>query len=404
MHFPKLTPLQSRFLASFAASAVLVILYLSLTRPNTAYAIELDSRIHSDHNHPIVLDDALLDEDDEEAEHSYSNLWGRAAAGSNALPNNHWRGLNLVAGETQNYVFPSEAVLGPHGTTGPGLPYDNTTKRGIEDNLLELRKRQNGNTVYITLTTCTQPTANGSQTGDAAIPPQLEIYITTSQSDQSPGPSSTDSSVQTVTASGGYASATVEASGDVYIGVSAPNTTTFDGIWFYQLAASVDAPFHQANETWPNLFFVDSDDHAALLITNDTTQSLSNSSNFKDWITLPPPYGMFAHSMADPAILGVQNSYCGLKSYAEVQANVPGVEADQNVAGMTSRGQGGKPKEQFYLNGLNATTQYYGFLGMYGNSTDEGAGVVGGGGKVWQVMNFTTKTGMALPDPFYLLH
>lgn len=68
-------------------------------------------------------------------------------------------------------------------------------------------------------------------------------------------------------------------------------------------------------------------------------------------------------------------------------ANLPGAQSG-NVAGMTSRGLGGAPKEQFYISALNASSQYWGFLALEGNSTP---GMIGGGGKIWSAVNFSTK-------------
>ena len=110
---------------------------------------------------------------------------------------------------------------------------------------------------------------------------------------------------------------------------------------------------------------------------------------------MKPPYGMFAHNQNDRSILGVQYSYCGLNHLAQIVAGL-GAE-NQNVVGMTTRGLYNKPKEQFYVNDLNASSSYWGFLAMQGNSTASGNGVVGGGGKVWSAVNFTTKTGLVSP-------
>jgi calcium channel MID1 len=184
----------------------------------------------------------------------------------------------------------------------------------------------------------------------------------------------------------------MKASNDVHVGISALNITGFTGSWNYEIAASVDDPYHSVNETWSNLFFVDGDNHAALLITNDTTEANASSQVYQEWMTIRPPYGVFAHNMNDSSILGVKNSFCGLSNYAQIMANLPGVDS-QNVVGMTNRGLGGKPKEQFYITDLHATSRYWGFLAMAGNSTP---GVIGGGGKVWMAMNFTTKTGKLL--------
>ena len=62
---PKLTPLQSRFLASVAALALLALIYWSLSDPRFAYAAELDfdgagqSRGGEDHNWHRIAQTAL---------------------------------------------------------------------------------------------------------------------------------------------------------------------------------------------------------------------------------------------------------------------------------------------------------------------------------------------------------
>ena len=334
-------------------------------------------------------------DDETDASNLESGLLRRASEGVSALANNGPQNRNINAGDTQNWVFPKEVVNGPPGVVGPGLPHDNGTQLAHTPALSELRRQQKEKTVYVTLNTCLQPSRSTSSGGDEqSIPPQLQMYISQSSSNQEPGASVSDSNQLAVQVNGGYAIATLEADDDVYVGITAPNGSTFSGLWNYEIACSIDAPFHSSNETWPNLFFVDGDNHAALLITNDTTQTEPNSTTYQEWMAMPPPYGMFAHNQNDPSILGVQYSYCGLRSYAQVIANQEGVD-NQNVASMTNRGLGGKPKEQFYITSLNASSNYWGFLVTEGNSTASGAGVVGGGGMVWNATTFSTKSGEA---------
>ncbi|EXJ79882.1 hypothetical protein A1O3_08167 [Capronia epimyces CBS 606.96] len=387
---PKLTPLQSRFVASLAASLVLLAVYLFLSKPHFAYAAELGPRIPpEDHNHYLIYDEGESDIFGEGAQGQEAvKIVSRAEAGVSALANNAPQNSNINVGETQHWVMPKDVIDGPGGTTGPGLPSDKLETRELDEEVGGLKKRQDGKRVYITLNTCLQPSPNTTD-GDASnsTPPQLQMYISLSQSNQKPGPESGN----TVEVDGGYAIYEVDADNDVFVGVSAPNTTQFAGIWNYEIAASVDAPFHGSKSNVTNLHFVDSDNHAALLITNDTTQAQPNETVYQDWMNLSPPWGVFAANHNDTAILGVKNSFCGLKNTARLAANVPGIES-QNVAKMTNRGLGGKPKEQFYITGLNATSQYWGFLVMNGNSTASGNGVVGGGGTVWQAIDFQTKT------------
>lgn len=404
MHFPKLTPLQSRFAASFLASAVLVILYLTVTSPKLAYAADIDSRIREDHNHPIIgpiLDfeqeseiggvlDSLYEPDFAGFDRS---IIGRAPAGVSALSNNAPGQMNIEAGETQNWVFPKEALAGPLSPPTPGLP--SLVEREFEDTARqELKKRQNSKTLYITLNTCLQPSQNSSGSSPQA-PPQLQLYVSQSSSNEKPGPGA-NSDQQEQTALGGYAELQIDAESDVFIGVAAPSTSTFSGIWNYEVAASIDAPYHNLDHA-TNLYFVDSDSSAALLVTNDTTQAFPNQTTYQEWMALSPPFSIFAHNQNDSSILGLQNSFCGLNNYAQIRQTVAGKVTGQVAMSMTNRGIGNKPKEQFYVSGLNRSSTYFGFLAMNGNSTASGGGVVGGGGRVWQAMNFTTKIRMSPP-------
>ena len=398
MLLPKLTPLQSRFLASLLASAILVTLYLILTSPQFAYAVDLDSRIPPDHNHPILLDsDNPLEESEADLEDDKRNaesLHGFASRATQSLvtelENNSPRNLNIDFGKTQNWVFSIQSIK--PGIPAVQLPQDNATDGAELQARNELSRRKDQKLVYITATTCLQPTASDPKGSGNIIPAQLTMYVSTNPSNTNPGPFASDPQQQVVEFSGGYALTKVNATKDVHVGISALNLTGFTGTWNYAIAASVDAPYHSMNDTWPNLFFVDGDNNAALLITNDTTEANASSPVYQEWMDMNPPYGVFAHNMNDSSILGVKNSYCGLLNYSQIKANVPGFN-NQNMAGMTNRGLGGRPKEQFYINNLTATSRYWGFLAQPRNSTP---GVIGGGGKVYMAMNFTTKTGKLL--------
>jgi calcium channel MID1 len=377
---PKLSPLQSRFAACLSASVVLLLVYLALTKPQFAYAQELDSRIpHEDHNHYLILEDGEFDESEEDR-----LLQPRAEDGVSALANNGPQNRNIEIGALQNWVFPKEAINGPHGDAGTGLPGVKRSETPLEADVGELNKRQSGSTVYISLNTCLQPLSNTTD----AIPPQLEMFVSLSSANQKPGPGNGTP----VSVIGGYAEFQVSATDDVFVGIAAPNTTAFTGIWNYEVAASIDAPFHSYNSSAPqNLFFVDSDNHAALLITDNTTQAEANETVYQEWMKLKPPYSVFASDQNQRSILGVQRSFCGLMNNAKVAANMDNV-TNQDVTTMTNRGLGGKPKQQFYITGLNATSNYWGMLVIQGNSTASGNGVVGGGGTVWPAISFATKT------------
>lgn len=414
MQFPKLTPLQSRFAATFAATLFLVALYYFVLSNlgGFAYALDVDPVIRQDHEYPLLIEGGST----HEADGAQSSVVRRVPAGMIALGNNQFKLSNIKIGETQWWVFPKEAVLGPKASPTPGLPayipantssdgvttQDSKKRRGEEDlngdedddeNEDENGLSKRSTTVYVSLNTCLKPDLNTTDPKAAQnepLPP-LQVYISTSEKLQQPGPGIDSPDQRMYTADAGYMGATVAADGDVYIAVAAPNTTAYKGIYNYQLAASIDAYFHSVDDTDPFLFFIDSDINSALLVTNNVTQSSPNSTNYQQWMHITPPFTIFAHNVNDSAISGLERSYCALSQLAQLRKGNNAISV-----GMTSRGLGNKPKEQFYITGLNRSSTYYGILGMEGNSTDSGNGVVGGGGKVWRPMNFTTKSGAYL--------
>ena len=388
MPFPKLSQLQSRFAVSLGATLLLILIYLSLSKPSFAYAAGLESRKPSDHNHPIIfespndLENDFEPVEDEVGQSEEVRYVKRAPDGVRALSNNEPQNMNIEPGMTDNWVFTLEDIQGPHGVQGIGLPSDATVTGNMSDDGLRMElKRQALTRVYITINTCLQPTLTNAND----VPPQLQLYYSTSSDMEKPGAGTGGIGVEF---EGGYGIIELNATDDVYIGLSAPNSSSADGFWNYEIAASNDAPYHfWSNET--DLLFVDGDNHAALLVTPDLADP--NTTVFHDWMKLnPAPYGMFAHDQTNRSILGVSRSYCGLLHNAKIKANIPDV-SNNNVGTMTSRGIGGAPKEQFYISALNASSEYYGWLAMTGNSTYQGPSVIGGGGRVWANMTFRTK-------------
>ncbi|KMP03338.1 calcium channel MID1 [Coccidioides immitis RMSCC 2394] len=405
MPCPKLTPLQARFAACLAATLFLIFLYLIPLNIRFAYAIDVDSIIREDHNHPIVLDldipfgvaelgaqehpDVLAKED----LHQNVSLVRRAPEGVDALANNAPRLKNIRMGETQYWMIPKDVLTGPKSPRSPGLPtvvQPKNEKPEADGILFERERKRDGGlsrrstTVYVTLNTCIQPSLNATQRSDDSSPPQLQLFYSEDGSVKEPGPDTPE--VLSIGFDDGYASAEIQADGDVYIGVFAPTHPRYRGMYNYEVAASVDAPFHSVQPDAPFLYFVDSDSQAALLQTNATTAAKPGDESYKEWMKLdPPPFTMFAHNMNSSDIFGIQKSYCGLSKNAQMSRIGGSLKTRMTNRGLT-------PKEQFYITGLNRSSGYYGILAMEGNSTASGNGVVGGGGKVWKTMNFTTKS------------
>ncbi|OOQ87606.1 calcium channel subunit Mid1 [Penicillium brasilianum] len=312
-----------------------------------------------------------------------------------SLGNNQFQDSTLEVGGIQWFFVTKEVVNGQKATTISTLPAS-LSSRDVKENddiKFELRKRQQAEplakrdqtTVYLSVTTCRTPTSNSSGTVPGSFP-QLEIYYSTDESLEKPGPGKDDSLQTMITAEGGFANANITTDGDIFIGVVARNSTTFSGNYEYQIAASIDAPFHSVHDDDSFLYFIDADVSAALLVTNNLTQSEPNSTNYQEWMKLSPPYTMFAHNINNSALAGLERSFCALNRLSTL-----GRISNSTEMGMTSRGLGNKPKEQFYITGLNRSSTYNGILAMIGNSTQSGNGIVGGGGSVWKAMNFSTK-------------
>ncbi|KAI7362639.1 P-loop containing nucleoside triphosphate hydrolase protein [Hortaea werneckii] len=304
--------------------------------------------------------------------------------------------LNIQAGNTTIWKYTKELLNGEYANETVGLPGKVGQKRVVPPQRhAELRKRQDGDTrqVFVSINTCLQPTWNATGMQERA-PPQLTLYVATQSGKEDVGPGSGPGQIVRELDEG-FANVTVNATGDWYIAVHAPTLPAeFVGVWNYELAVSIDDYYHVLNPVDPFLHLVDTDQTSALLVTSQLTQNTSDSEVFKEWMELsPPPFTIFAANQNHTATMGIRNSYCGWSNAKQImgdQSDMQGTGTGVQM-GMTTRGIGDKPREQFYVTYLNGSSSYNAVLAKAGNSTNSGAGVVGGGGKVWQMINFTTK-------------
>lgn len=420
----KLTPLQSRFLASVVALALLALIYWTLSTPHFAYAAELEfdgsgrSRIGGeDHNwHRIARDDLDGDEDvigvhsdwREEVRRDSAGVYVRATQQKTTSGNNDANVENIQPGDTMVWRFPKDQLMSEHAERGPGLPSDGSMasdkveerhidlRRWVDDfddaGFAELEPRQDSRRIYISINTCLQPDYNGG--GTPSAPPQLTLYVATSSGNTNPGPQSDPNSQVAIPLDEGYANYTMMAEGDSYMSVYAPGLPDgFGGDWNYELAVSIDDYYHSLTPNHTNLFLIDSDSDSALLVTGNLTQANSSQPSYQEWLDLKAPYILFASPSSSPKLYGLQKSYCGLKQNAQIagkQSDPSGSDTNVQME-MITRGLDHKPKEQFYITNLDKASIYHAVLARPGNSTDSGSGVVGGGGRVWKAVNFTTK-------------
>ncbi|KAF2182709.1 hypothetical protein K469DRAFT_635989 [Zopfia rhizophila CBS 207.26] len=438
MQLPKLTPLQSRLLASVIATCLLIIIWISFQPHHFVYAAELSPLPVSPEEYsqlgqpiPETRDTRILElEEEEEVEEGNGgyvpefayfdrSLIGRQDEEVVDLTNNEKREGEMNPGDTRNFVLKSQSQskrtdagidlstpLGKRRHDNDSKDYtsgvlDDLEALGPEGSIGELRrnnlgdgeqgptvtKRQNGNQVYISVNTCRQPAPNVTLITED--PPQLTLYISTSSNNKKPGPDATnDLATEPVPLQGGYANFSVQADSDVYVGVSAPQLTRgWDGSWSFEVAASTDGFYHSSNDESTFLFLVDTDSYSALFITPNLTMEDSSPEEKRSWMEREIPFTMYAFAQNDWGMEGLERSMCGLRGQFN---SIPSIKVEGK---MIDRWADRRPKGQFYIQGLNASTTYNGFLAM--NATEDGMELlgnrVGSGGMVWKQFNWTTK-------------
>ena len=365
------------------ASSILLLgcLLTTLLHTQQIHALNGDSVPQEIQNAPYSLDTPTnleLSAEGENYEPDFLGLdrsiIGRAEGDDQALANNDPGQLNIEQGKNQYWTFPKQALLGPQSPTTSGLPSNilpwipTPTPNSPDDRIL-----------YISLTTCLQPNPNNPKSEGA--PDQLKLYVSTNPGNQQPSLTNNDYAVPV---DGGFGWLNISVKGDVYFGISAPSSNDFTGVYNYQLTASIDG-FYASYINMTYLNFIDSDTSSALLYTNNVTNDNSSAQDFQEWMGGKPRFSIFAQNQDNPSILGLQRSICALQDLADVRASTAG-DTSMTLAG------NGQPKQQFYVPSLNRSSSYYAMPAMIGNSTASGNGVVGGGGIVWDVTNFKTKS------------
>lgn len=347
---------------------------------------------------PVAIDSfnglELRDSINEDGESNGLDLVRRASDDAKPLGNNQFVSASLKIGSVLWFYLPKDVVNGPHAADVAGLPAyvpdpDDDDDTSSSD---ELRRRglseRASKSVYLSLTTCGKPHSNKTTGHKDSGFPQLEVYVSNSEKLEKPGPGEDENLQDMYTAVGGYVAITKDTDSDVFIGVAAPNSTDHTGDYTFQIAASIDHYFHNVVVDDSQLHLIDADVSAALLVTSNLTMASRNESNYQQWMNMIPPYTMFAHNVKNTALNGLERSFCALDRLSQV-----GRISNSTEVGMTSRGLGNKPKEQFYLTDLDRNSSYSGLLAMVGNSTSSGNGTVGGGGTVWKPISFSTKAG-----------
>ncbi|RPB26846.1 hypothetical protein L211DRAFT_780828 [Terfezia boudieri ATCC MYA-4762] len=311
-----------------------------------------------------------------------------------ALRNGVAQNLNIQYGELQHWYLPETEVF---GTTTDSKGGANTELRKREDGDgdgdgdtaaddgaggLLVERASSSRQVYITFNTCLQPEFNTSLPLEAPLP-QLQLYISNDTSNKAPGPKIKNKPQVTLPVVQGFGSVVLEATGQIFVGVYAANLSDseqakYQRVWNYEIAISTKAPYHSFRSK-KNLYLIDSDDNAALLITgNMTTTNMPNQEEVEKIMKADAPYRLYAQSSQYTSpFRGLERSYCAISKLA--QLNIANVDTS-----LTTRGLGHLPKQQFYLTGLNSSSTYLAYLAKPPTNVTSGV--------IWDPLTITTKT------------
>ncbi|KAL2262744.1 hypothetical protein VTK26DRAFT_229 [Humicola hyalothermophila] len=404
------SPLQPRLAAFLATLRLLLLLSLALFRLGVATAAELREAL------PAFLEDVgfpsnpdVRNPDDPIYEPEFllfdRSIIGRAPPGVTSLTNNEPMPMNVDKGTTQRFVFvppglssreAEEDRLGvraEHNSsqqqdTGAGATENEDAQ---DDEGPRLAARQTSRRVFISANTCEQPQPiDASKT--TQDPPQLILFVSTSEENQSPGPSADPASQESIEFKEGAVMYNLTTNGEVYIGIHAPNVSdAFSGIYNVKIAASVnDYYFRYEEASDPGVFLVDSDYQGALMITHDLMKA--PNPKLEAELMTTQPYVLFAHNKKDRTINGLKRSFCGLQNFAQIAATGDSRQTSTVRTSMTKRPPGNLLKQQFFFSGLNSSAEYTVILAKDEKSTSKRQVTETPGGTVFTETSFSTKS------------
>ncbi|KAF4973539.1 hypothetical protein FSARC_203 [Fusarium sarcochroum] len=326
------------------------------------------------------------------------SIIGRAPSDLALLTNNGPDSRKLSAGETVCYTVDKKTLFGDDKRdVEDHEPVDDTEESGHQNS-----RRATTKTVYISANTCSRPTLKAKDKNKTPEPaPQLSLYVSTTSKIKcldSKNYNQTNSDLKRVPFEEGAATLGINATDAIYISIASPNITEkHDGEWSYQIAISFDEYFHvyDARNDTAQLLLMDFDSTSALLVSKNLTQ---DSSETQQIMKRPPPYQIFVGDEKLKSIDGLRHSACGLKQSADIWANDDETGRHNNLVttGVTTRGPGQLPKQQFLIAGLNHSTSYSGILVKMpdpNSKRDTKSGrTIGGGGIVYRATSFETSS------------
>ncbi|RYC65517.1 hypothetical protein CHU98_g691 [Xylaria longipes] len=420
----QLSPLQSRLAASVIASCLVIVLYLFLFAPQFALAADLAGIPSSNLDHDgafYEIEDTAdsLDVRGPSYEPNFSlfdrSIIGRVMDGANPLDADSPTRSNINPGSTIAYVFEAASVSGrsaqEHDTSYELRRRLNGTQEVVEGDEkdessadLDLMSRQApSKTLYISVNTCNQP-SRISPDQTTMDPPQLTLFVSTSSENTSPGPGKDHGTQKTIVFDEGAVIYNTSLDRDVYFSISAPEVSdkyfSTSLPYNYEVTVSLDGYYYSYDgSSQPNLYLVDSDASSAYLTTLNLT-------SHPDQVISAPPYTVFVQSTTNLDINGLRKSYCGLSGWAQIRPLNNGIS--QATIGLRQGGEANLTMQEFYISGLNPSTNYTGIVALNTSLTlqkrkeSNSGGGSAGGVVVYKGVNFTTKPNGACAFVFNL--
>ncbi|KAJ3479650.1 hypothetical protein NLG97_g8267 [Lecanicillium saksenae] len=392
---------QSRPAASLAAT-MLTILYM-LTFSTSTIAAESPANIGTTGVDVYGLDLELGDTYEPSFAAFDSSYLGRRADVIGPLDNNVPVKSNLKPGQAACYQLKKSTVFpGSNDNTaknGRSLDFDVAEAPMNSSSEAGIVTRQNSQRqpIFLSANTCLQPhRVPGDDKADIESP-QLTLLISNSSQLGCPDMSMQDTpNIQKRTFDGGAVMLNYNFTDDLFISVQAQNvSSSYDGVYFFELAFSREDFYHRYEGKDGQLLWLDSDASSALLVSKNLT---TDADETKQIMAGGELFQFYIDNELFPRLHGVRHSTCGLQTNAQIYATPDGKGNLNSLVHMkmTTRGPGGFPKQQFFVTGLNDTTQYRGVVVKAPNATAtkrDGEGIVGGGGTVYASTSFNTVSG-----------
>ncbi|OAA66267.1 calcium channel subunit Mid1 [Cordyceps fumosorosea ARSEF 2679] len=381
------------------AAAISTLLFILAVSPAVAVA-ESAANIGSTNLDGYKLDLDLGDTYEPSFAPFDSSYLGKRANVIGPLVNNVPSTSNLKPGEAACYQIKKTIATDSQASGTNARRFDLAVEAATNSSAgagILARQDSQKLSIFLSANTCLQPwRVPGADKADME-PPQLTLLISNSSQLGCPDLSMQDTpNIQKQTFEGGAVMFSTNMTEDLFISVQAPNvSSSYQGGYFFELAASTQDYYHRYVGKEGQLLWLDSDASSALLVSKNLTINMDESKRIMEQ---GMQYQFYIDNELFPRLLGIEHSTCGLKTNAQIYATPNGTgNLNQLVhMTMTTRGPGGFPKQQFFITGLNDTTEYRGIIVQTPNATvakRDGEGIVGGGGTVFTSTAFNTVSG-----------